>query len=37
MKVLFCGDVVGKTGRKSILENIPRLRKEWSLDFVVVN
>ncbi len=37
MRVLFCGDVVGKTGRTSILENVPRLRKEWSLDFVVVN
>ena len=37
MKVLFCGDVVGKTGRKSILDHIPRLRKEWSLDFVIVN
>ena len=37
MRVLFCGDVVGKTGRKSVLEYIPRLRNDWSLDFVIVN
>lgn len=37
MRVLFCGDVVGKSGRKTILEHVPQLRKEWSLDFVIVN
>ncbi|MEL0106186.1 MAG: TIGR00282 family metallophosphoesterase [Rhodospirillaceae bacterium] len=37
MRILFCGDVVGKTGRKSILEHVPRLREEWKLDFVIVN
>lgn len=37
MRVLFCGDVVGKSGRKTILEHIPKLRDAWSLDFVIVN
>lgn len=37
MKILFLGDVVGRAGRAAISENLPRLRKEWRLDFVVVN
>ncbi|MFT6451001.1 MAG: metallophosphoesterase (TIGR00282 family) [Halocynthiibacter sp.] len=37
MKILFLGDVVGRTGRKAISERLPALRKEWALDFVVVN
>ena len=37
MKILFCGDVVGKTGRQAILEGIPDLRRRLGLDFVVVN
>jgi hypothetical protein len=37
MRILFCGDVVGKSGRKAVLEEVPRLRKSWNLDFVIVN
>jgi len=37
MKILFLGDVMGRAGRKAITENLPRLRKDWRLDFVVVN
>ena len=37
MKILFLGDVVGRTGRTAIIENLSRLREEWRLDFVVVN
>ncbi|PHQ95745.1 MAG: metallophosphoesterase [Marinosulfonomonas sp.] len=37
MKILFLGDVVGRTGRTAIIENLSRLRIEWRLDFVVVN
>ncbi|MCP5365399.1 MAG: TIGR00282 family metallophosphoesterase [Hyphomicrobiales bacterium] len=37
MKLLFCGDVVGRSGRNAILKYIPMLRRELSLDFVVVN
>lgn len=37
MKVLVCGDVVGRTGRQSIIKYVPMLRQTLELDFVVVN
>lgn len=37
MRILFLGDVVGRTGRKAITEHLARLRAEWRLDFIVVN
>ena len=37
MKILICGDVVGKAGREVILNNIPELRKNQNIDFVIVN
>jgi len=37
MRILFLGDVVGRTGRRAIADHLPRLRQEWALDFIVVN
>jgi metallophosphoesterase (TIGR00282 family) len=37
MRLLFCGDIVGRSGRDVVLEHVPRLRRELALDFVVVN
>jgi metallophosphoesterase (TIGR00282 family) len=37
MRCLFLGDVMGRAGRAAIRDNLPRLRDEWRLDFVVVN
>lgn len=37
MRFLYCGDVMGRSGRKAILENIPQLREKLQLDFVIVN
>ena len=37
MRLLFLGDVMGRTGRAAICETLPRLRTDWRLDFVVVN
>ncbi|MFN3845023.1 MAG: YmdB family metallophosphoesterase [Paracoccaceae bacterium] len=37
MRMLFLGDVMGRTGRSAIAERLPALRVEWNLDFVVVN
>ena len=37
MKLLFLGDVVGRSGRTAIAKHLPRLRRDWALDFVVVN
>ena len=37
MRLLFLGDVVGRTGRTAIVNRLPELRTRWKLDFVVVN
>ena len=37
MKVLFIGDVVGRSGRQVVLDELPDLRARLKLDFVVVN
>ena len=37
MRLLFIGDVVGRSGRAAILEQVPVLRSRWGLDFVIVN
>lgn len=37
MRLLFIGDVVGRSGRKVVLDELPRLIKRYALDFVVVN
>ena len=37
MKLIHCGDVVGRAGRRAILEHIPDLRRRLELDFVIVN
>ena len=37
MKILFCGDVVGRSGREVVLSEVPRLKREMNLDAVVVN
>lgn len=37
MRLLFLGDVVGKSGRKSVFEELPNLRDQYSPDLVVLN
>jgi 2',3'-cyclic-nucleotide 2'-phosphodiesterase len=37
MRLVFIGDVVGRAGRMVLQEQLPALRKAWSLDCVVVN
>jgi metallophosphoesterase (TIGR00282 family) len=37
MRILFIGDVVGRSGRIVVLEHLPKLRRDWKLDFVVLN
>ena len=37
MKILFLGDVVGRSGRDAITARLKGLREDWKLDFVVVN
>ncbi|HLS69640.1 MAG TPA: TIGR00282 family metallophosphoesterase [Kiloniellales bacterium] len=37
MRMLFCGDLVGRSGREVVLQHLPDLRRRLQLDFVVVN
>jgi 2',3'-cyclic-nucleotide 2'-phosphodiesterase len=37
MRLLFVGDVVGRSGRTVLLAQLPLLRARWRLDFVIVN
>ena len=37
MRFLFLGDVVGRAGRRAVLDVLPGLRQRHALDFVVVN
>jgi metallophosphoesterase (TIGR00282 family) len=37
MRILFIGDIVGRSGRAILLERMPKLVAEWKLDLVVVN
>ncbi len=37
MRLLFCGDVVGRPGREALEAHLPRLKRELEPDFIVVN
>lgn len=37
MRLLFLGDVVGRSGRTIVGQRLPRLIADWKLDFVVLN
>src|SRR5207342_3691419 len=37
MRILFIGDIVGRSGRTILLDRMPKLVAEWKLDLVVVN
>jgi len=37
MRLLFVGDIVGRSGRTALINRLPALRARWRLDFVVVN
>ena len=37
MRLLFLGDMVGKTGRTAVWEQLPGLISDFKLDFVIVN
>ena len=37
MKILYLGDVMGRSGRTAVTERLASLRAEWRVDFVVVN
>ena len=37
MRLLFLGDIVGRSGRNAVLDALPGLRRRWDLDCVVIN
>jgi len=37
MRILFIGDIVGRSGRNILLDRMPKLIADWKLDLVVVN
>jgi metallophosphoesterase (TIGR00282 family) len=37
MRILFIGDIVGRSGRRIVLDRLPGLIEEWKLDVVAIN
>lgn len=37
MRLLFLGDIVGRSGRQAVLEALPGLRRRYALDVVIIN
>src|SRR6266566_6825375 len=37
MRILFIGDIVGRSGRAIVLQRLPELVRDWKVDFVAAN
>lgn len=37
VKIIYCGDVVGRSGREAVLNNLEKLRENYKPDVIVVN
>ena len=37
MKILFLGDIVGNSGCNAVKDNLPKIIKDKSIDFVIAN
>ena len=37
MKILYCGDIVARSGREVVLENLPKLRQDYKPDVIMLN
>ena len=37
MRLLFLGDMVGRSGREAVYAQLPAMMEEWKTDFVIVN
>jgi len=37
VRLLFCGDLVGRSGRQAVLDHLPALRERLGIDFTIVN
>ena len=36
-RVGFVGDIVGRAGRSAVIQNLPKFKREFELDFIVAN
>ena len=37
MKIIYCGDVVGRAGRDAVIHNLPLMRDKYKADVIIVN
>ncbi len=37
MRILFCGDIVGRSGRDALSKHLPKLKESFKIDWIVVN
>ena len=37
MKIIYLGDVVGKSGRTAVMKHLPMLRQKYNFDFLILN
>ncbi len=37
LRILFLGDIVGEPGRKAVIQRLPVIKEEKSIDFIIVN
>ncbi len=37
LRLLFLGDIIGEPGRSAVIAELPKLKKDWEIDFIVVN
>lgn len=37
MKILFFGDIVGRAGRKAVIEQLPQIKRDHNINFTIVN
>src|SRR5437588_11282501 len=37
MNILFCGDVVGRSGREAVSRHLPGLKRDLAIDVAIVN
>ena len=37
MKILFFGDIFGRSGRDALIKEIPYFKKQYGPDFILVN
>lgn len=37
MRILFLGDVMGRSGRRAVTDHLPDLKRRYQFDFVIIN